>query len=145
LRLWVGDVDGTTPKPISPEGIGVRYRGCISPDGRQVAARDPQGSISIYPVSGGDPLHVPNVQPLEDPVQWTADGKSLLVGTSEIPSNVFTIDLATGQRRLFKSFSLADPTGLFDLAPPSFSRDLKSYAYSYNRITSDLYIVEGLK
>jgi len=145
LRLWVGDVDGTAPRPISPEGIILRYRSCISPDGKRVAARDPEGGITIYPVSGGDPVRVPDVRPLEDPVQWTPDGKSLLVGTSEIPSNVFLIDLATGQRRPFKSFSLADPTGLFDLAPPSFSRDLKSYAYSYNRITSDLYIVDGLK
>ncbi len=145
LRLWVSDVDGTAPKPISPEGIRSRYRGCISPDGKQVAARDPEGKISIYSVSGGDPISVPNVQPLEDPVHWTADGKSLLVGNAEIPTNVFIVDLATGQRRPFKSFSIADPTGLFALAPPHFSYDLKSYAYSYNRITSDLYIVDGLK
>lgn len=145
LRLWVTDLSGSTPKPISPEGIALRYRNCISPDGTQVAARDPEGSISIYPVSGGDPVRVPNVNPGEDAVHWTPDGKSLLVGNSKIPSNVFIIDLATGQRKPFKSFTLADPTGLFDLAPPSFSHDLKSYVYSYNRITSDLYIVEGLK
>jgi hypothetical protein len=53
--------------------------------------------------------------------------------------------LASGQRKPFKSFTLADPTGLFDLAPPSFSGDLKNYVYSYNRITSDLYIVDGLR
>jgi eukaryotic-like serine/threonine-protein kinase len=145
LRLWVSDVDGTKARPISPEGVLLRYRSCISPDGKQVAARDPEGGISIYPVSGGDPTRVPNIQPREDPVHWTADGKGLLVGTSEIPTNVFEIDLATGQRKPFKSFTLADPTGLFDLAPPSFSADLKNYVYSYNRITSDLYIVDGLK
>jgi tRNA A-37 threonylcarbamoyl transferase component Bud32/Tol biopolymer transport system component len=145
LRLWVGDLDGSTPRPISPEGVLVRYRNCISPDGKQVAARDPEGGITVYPVSGGEPVHVPNVQPREDPVHWSPDGKALLVGSSEIPTNVFVIDLATGQRRPFKSFTLADPTGLFDLAPPSFSRDLKNYVYSYNRITSDLYIVDGLK
>jgi eukaryotic-like serine/threonine-protein kinase len=145
LRLWLSDVDGTKPHPISPEGVLVRYRSCISPDGKQVAARDPEGGISIYPVSGGDPIRVPNVQPREDAVHWTPDGKGLLVGTSEIPTNVYVIDLATGQRKPFKSFTLADPTGLFDLAPPSFSADLKNYVYSYNRITSDLYIVDGLK
>jgi Tol biopolymer transport system component len=123
----------------------MRYRGCISPDGTQVAARDPEGRISIYPLASSDPIHVPNVNPGEDPVQWTPDGKGLFVGNSNIPSSVFVIDLASGQRKPYKSFTLADPTGLFDLAPPSFSRDLKSYVYSYNRITSDLYIVEGLK
>jgi hypothetical protein len=49
-----------------------------------------------------------------------------------------------GQRKPFKSVMLADATGLFDL-PPSFSHDLKRCVYSYNRIASDLYIVEGLK
>ncbi len=34
---------------------------------------------------------------------------------------------------------------LFSDVPPQFSRDLKSYAYTYQRITSDLYIVDGLK
>lgn len=145
LRLWVGDAAGGAPQPISPEGVAVGYRTCISPDGKLVAARDPEGKITIYPVSGGEPLRVPNTQPREIPVQWAPDGKALLVGTSEIPMNVFVIDLATGQRRLLKSFSLGDPTGLFDLFPPNFSRDLKSYAYSYTRITSDLYIVDGLK
>lgn len=145
LRLWVTDLNSSTPKPISPEGVGMRYRSCISPDGTEVAARDPEGGISIYPVAAANPVRVPNVNPGEDPVHWTPDGKSLFVGNSDIPTNVFVIDVATGQRKLYKSFTLADPTGLFDLAPPSFSSDLKSYVYSYNRITSDLYIVEGLK
>ena len=57
----------------------------------------------------------------------------------------FTIDLASGQRKLLRSFSPADPTGLFSNAPPQFSRDLKSYVYTYQRITSDLYVVDGLK
>jgi eukaryotic-like serine/threonine-protein kinase len=145
LRLWVTDLDGSAPKPISPEGVLVRHRGSISPDGSRVAARDPEGKITIYPVAQGDPVVVPNTQPGEEPVYWTPDGKSLLVGDSNIPSNVFIIDLATGQRQPFKSFTLADPTGLFSLSPPNFSHDRKSYTYSYNRITSDLYIVEGLK
>jgi eukaryotic-like serine/threonine-protein kinase len=145
LRLWVQDIDGGAGKPVSPEGVSVAYRTCISPDGKKVAARDPEGNVTIYPVPAGDPVRVPNTQPGENPVQWTSDGKSLLVGSSEIPVNVFIIDLTTGQRRLFKSFALPDPTGLFDSSPPNFSSDLKSYVYSFTRITSDLYVVDGLR
>jgi Tol biopolymer transport system component len=145
LRLWVQDSAETAPRPISPEGATISYRSCISPDGKQVAAQDPEGTITIYPVSSGTPAVVPNVQPGDVPVQWTPDGKALLVGRREVPSRIFTIDLATGQRKLFRSFSPADTTGLFSNAPPQFSRDLKSYVYTYQRITSDLYIVDGLK
>jgi len=145
LRLWVEDPNGGHPQPITPEGATVRRRACISPDGKQVAARDPEGNITIYPVAGGEPLRVPNVQPGEEPVQWTPDGRSLLVGRREVPARVFVIDLASKQRQLLKSFMPADPTGLFGNAPPEFSRDLKSYVYTYERITSDLYVVDGLK
>jgi hypothetical protein len=145
LRLWVQEIGGSAPQSISPEGVTVGYRTCISPDGTRVAAQDPNGLITIYPVSGGSPVNVPNVQPGDVPVQWTQDGKSLLVGRREVPTRVFTIDMATGQRKLFRSFSPSDPTGLFSNAPPVFSSDLKSYVYTYQRITSDLYIVDGLK
>jgi hypothetical protein len=64
---------------------------------------------------------------------------------TDVPTRVFTVDLSTGQRKLYRTFVPADSTGLFDLAPPNFSRDLKSYVYSYTRILSDLYIVDGLK
>ena len=145
LKLWVQDSDGGPPKAISPEGTIVRRRQCISPDTKQVAARDPDGNISIYPVAGGKPTLVPDTQPGEEPVQWTPDGKALLVARREVPARVFQINLASKERRLLKGFAPADPTGLFGNAAPNFSRDLKSYVYAYRRITSDLYIVDGLK
>jgi hypothetical protein len=134
-----------TPRPFTPEGVSVAYRSCISPDGKQVAAQDPEGKITIYPVAGGTSMIVPNTQAGDVPVQWTQDGKSLLIGRREVPSRILTIDLATGQRKLLRTFSPADPTGLFSNAPPQFSRDLRSYVYTYQRITSDLYVVDGLK
>jgi eukaryotic-like serine/threonine-protein kinase len=145
LRLWVQSSEGGAPVPISPEGVTLGYRSCISPDGKQVAAQDPQGKISIYPVPSGTSIPVPGIEPGDVAIKWTADGKALLVGRREVPARVFTIDLATGQRKLFKTFTPADPTGLFANQPPQFSGDLKSYVYTYQRITSDLYVVDGLK
>ena len=123
----------------------VRRRQCISPDGKQIAARDPEGHITIYMVSGGKSFLVPNTQPGEEPLQWTADGKALLVGRREIPARVFVINLTSKERKLLKAFMPADPTGLFGNGSPTFSSDLKSYVYNYQRITSDLYVVDGLK
>jgi eukaryotic-like serine/threonine-protein kinase len=145
LRLWVMDSDTAAPRAISPEGVSINYRTCISHDGKQVAAQNPEGRISIYPVGGGTAVAVPNTEVGDIPVQWTPDGKFLLIGRRELPSPVFMIDLATGQRKLWKLLTPADPTGLFSSAPPQFSYDLKSYVYTYERITSDLYVVEGLK
>jgi serine/threonine protein kinase/Tol biopolymer transport system component len=145
LRLWVQDSQGGAPKSISPEGISLRYRGAISPDGTRVAARDPQGQLTLYSVADGTPLAVPGGQEGDEPVRWTADGKILLVGRPGTPTQVFGIDVASGTRKLFQTLTAVDPTGLIDSSAPDFSRDLASYVYSYTRITSDLYIVEGLK
>lgn len=73
----------------------------------------------------------PKTLPGETPAQWTPDGKSLLISGAEIPVRVFVMDLATGN--------------LAPLSAPNYSRDLKSYVYNCSRITSDLYIVDGLK
>jgi len=145
LRLWIQDSKGGAPQPISPEGAIVRRRKCISPDGKRVAARDPDGKITVYPVDGGKSFQLANVQPGEEPVQWMLDGKALLVGRREVPARIFMINLLSNERKLLQSFMPADPTGLFGNASPTFSSDLKSYVYSYQRITSDLYIVDGLK
>jgi hypothetical protein len=145
LRLWVQDSEGGAPRPISPEGVRVRYRGCISPDGKRVATLDPERKPILYPVDGGAAEAIPGTLDGDEPVKWTADGKSVLVGRPELPNRVFLIDLASGQRKLLKTFASPDPTGLIDNSPPNFSRDLSSYVYSYTRISSDLYVVEGLR
>jgi eukaryotic-like serine/threonine-protein kinase len=145
LRLYVQDGPEGIPAAISPEGVQFHYRGCISPDGKQIAALDPEGKPIIYHVDGGAPAAIPSTTDGDEPVQWAPDGKSVLVGRSEILNHVFRIDLSTGQRKPFMSTTPPDPTGLLDSSPPSFSRDLKAYVYSYTRITSDLYVIDGLK
>jgi hypothetical protein len=38
-----------------------------------------------------------------------------------------------------------DPAGVYFMRPPLFSSDGNSYAYSYARLLSDLYLVDGIK
>jgi eukaryotic-like serine/threonine-protein kinase len=145
LRLWVQDGEQGTPKPISPEGVDFRARGCISPDGTRVAGLDPEGFLTIFAADGGPSAPVPARQEGERCVQWTPDGKGLLTARVDASNGVSLIDLGTGRRKEYRTFTLADPTGLIDYGSPAFSRDLKNYVYSYSRITSDLYVVDGLK
>ena len=145
LRLFVQDGPEGTPRPISPEGVQFHYRGCISLDGKLVAALDPEAKPIIYHVDGSAPTPIPNTQDGDEPVDMTPDGKTILIGRPEVPSHVFLVDIATGQRKLFLTATPPDPTGLLDGSPPSFARNLKAYVYSYTRITSDLYVIDGLK
>jgi hypothetical protein len=143
-RMYIHDLNGGSARPLGPEGVTFRYRRCISQDGELVAALDPDSHPVIYNVTTGKATPIPGALESEVPVQWI-DEKHILVGRAEIPVHVFAIDLSTGKRTPFKTLSPIDPTGLIDTAPPTFSPDLKSYIYSYSRITSDLYVLDGLK
>jgi len=145
LRLWVQEANGGAPKPISPEGIDSQLSGTISPDGKRVVARSPEGSITIYPVDGGTALRVRGSKEGERPVRWMPDGQGVLVAAPELPNAIYQIDLNTGSRKLFRMMPIPDGLRAQDFGSPVFAPDFKSYVSSYTRIASDLYVVEGLK
>ena len=144
-RLWIQDVSGGLPKPITPEGVDTRMAGAIAPDGKHVAAVDPDGKIAIYPVDGGAAVPVPGVENGDRTLEWMPDGKSLLVARLDVPNVIYEVELATGKRKMFRTMPLPEGLSGQDLSSPIFSADFKSYVYSYTRIVSDLYVVEGLR
>jgi hypothetical protein len=144
VRMYVQDLNSGSPRPLGPEGVEFRYRGCISGSGSRVAALDPDRHPVVYDVATGKATLIPGALDGDEPVQWI-DEKHIIVGRTEIPERVFIIDLSTGKRTPFRTFSPMDATGLIDNAPPNFSLDLKSYIYAYSRITSDLYVLDGLR
>jgi WD40 repeat protein len=144
-RLWVQDANGGKPKPISPEGVDSRMAGTIAPDGKRVAAVDPQGKVVIYAVDDGAATAVPGAAVGERALEWLPDGKSLLIARMDAPNAVYEVEVSTGKRKLFRTLSVPDGVRAEDLGTPIFSADFKSYVYAYTRIASDLYVVEGLK
>ena len=132
--------------PISPEGVD-SLAFALSPDGSQVAGIGPDGLAYLYPVSGGQPIPIPGFQAGEQPIEWSADGKSLYVyRPGEFPAKVSNLDLATGQAHpLAKPGARRSRRGQPDWSGIVMTPDGKSYIYGYHRILSDLYLVEGLK
>ena len=131
--------------PISPEGVDSLAM-ALSPDGSQVAGIGPDSLAYLYPVGGGQAKLVPGFQAGEQPIEWSADGRSLYVyRPGEFPAKVSNLDLATGKRTLWRSLSPADPAGVSQIGPIVMTPDGKSYIYGYHRVLSDLYLVEGLK
>jgi len=54
------------------------------------------------------------------------------------------VDLATGKRQIVNAISVGDPAGVTAITNMRITRDGKSYAYSYARDLSGLYLVEGV-
>jgi eukaryotic-like serine/threonine-protein kinase len=144
LRLWVQSVDGGNPTPISPEGIQAT-QWVVSPDGKTVAAVTSDRHGYLFPVDGGQPRAIPGFPDGNAPVGWTSDGQSIFVyNLGELPAKVSILNLATGQKQLWKTLMPTDAAGITDMGPILITPDGKSYVYEYGRTLSDLYLVEGI-
>ena len=145
LRLYVQDIDVDKIEAVTPEGTN-GFSFALSPDGRSIAAVGPDDKAYLFPVPSGDPLPIKGLQPGEVPVAWTADGRSLYIYRGgELPAKVYRLELATGNRVLWKQLMPPDPAGVEFVGPVLPTPDGKSYVYGYRRLLSDLYLVEGLQ
>jgi Tol biopolymer transport system component/predicted Ser/Thr protein kinase len=145
VRLYVQDVDGGTARAISPEGVSANQWE-VSPDGKLVAAVGPDQNGYFYPVDGGDPRPIRGFAQGDTPVSWSADGRSLFIyRAGELPPKVFRLDLATGQKQLWREIMPTDSAGITDIGPILITPEAKSYVYEYGRTLSDLYLVEGFR
>ncbi|HYM09403.1 MAG TPA: hypothetical protein VEU62_01655, partial [Bryobacterales bacterium] len=144
-RLYAQDIAGGDPRPISPEGTSALSAFSVSPDGEFVAAADANEKAWLYPVAGGQPRPVPGAGPREAPIRVSADGHSLYVRKLLGLLEIYKVALATGRRQLWKQIRPADPAGWVPFFFVNITPDGKYYTYTYARILSDLYLVEGLK
>jgi predicted Ser/Thr protein kinase len=144
-RLFVQDVEGGKPRPITPEGYALPLGRSIAPDGTTVLALGPDRKLVLFPLAGGEPRPVPGAAPDELACGWTADGRSIYIGKTSMPARVEICDVATGARRPWKEIIPPDPAGVLAVWPIVVTPDGASYVYSYRRVLDDLFLVTGLK
>jgi eukaryotic-like serine/threonine-protein kinase len=145
VRLYVQPVNGGTPRPVSPEGIGTNF--ALSPDSRWVAALGPDQKGYLYPlVAGAETKQITGLQPGEEPITFDTTGDILYIyKPGEVPAKVYKLSLGTGQRTLWKELLPTDPAGVETIGPVLITPDGQTYVYGYHRNLADLYLVEGLK
>jgi hypothetical protein len=149
-RIYMQALDGA-PVPVTPEGAAFPYQSKpVSPDGRFVIgyAREAEGpNFSLYPLAGGEPRPLPGIDRTRTqyPISWSADGQSIFIreGTKP-PVRILRLDVATGQKQLWKELAPADPAGVSHVWKVVVTPDAAAYAYSYRRDVSELYLVDGL-
>jgi eukaryotic-like serine/threonine-protein kinase len=144
-RIYRQDSPDAKPVPISPEGIDPLVI-VLSPDGQQVISVGADDKAYYYAVTGGEPRAVRGMQAGEQPIEWSSDGGTIYIyKPGDLPAKVYRLDLATGQRTLWKELIPSDSAGVSRIGPILITPDAKSCLYGYHRVLSDLYLVEGLK
>ncbi|MFI5095387.1 MAG: winged helix-turn-helix domain-containing protein [Candidatus Acidiferrales bacterium] len=141
-RNWVQSVAGGKPVPITPEGTVGHL---VSLEGKLLVAVDSERRFWLYPLSGGQPRPLSGIEPEEDTIRWSVDGRFLFVVGDGIPASIYRVEILTGRRQLVYKLAPGDAAGLWNIWPVLITPDGKSYVYSDYRILSDLYLANGLR
>jgi hypothetical protein len=145
VRFYVQDINGGKPRDFSSEGVHATAFE-VSPDGRYVAGIGPDQHGYLYSIGGGEPQTIRGLQPGEQPITWSGDGRFLYIyRPGELPTEVVKVDLNSGQRTPFKQLMPSDLAAVETIGPILLTPDGKTCVYGYHRMLSDLYLVEGQK
>jgi hypothetical protein len=147
-RDYMIDVSTGDSKPITPEGVvGVQ----VSPDGRSIAVRGPDGKRGIWPLDGGGLRPIPGLEANSAVIGWTLDGESLYVvpprqGARALKTaKINRVNVQTGKMELWKTIGEQAGEGVSSIGRLQLSADGTAYAYIYVRVLSEAYVVKGLR
>ena len=145
LRIYRHDLASGAVRPVTPEGVG--YLLPPTPDGRFVASSDTEGRVRLYPLEGsGEAKPIEALSPGDVPLRWSRDGRYLFVRRrSDLPISIERLDCANRRFEQWQEIAPADRSGVLGIPAVSISENGRAYAYSYHRLLSELYLVEGLK
>ena len=72
------------------------------------------------------------------------DGHVFVFGGGSLPAQVDRVDMVGGRRDTWRRLSPANLTGVSRIKKVFVARDGSAYCYAYDRLLSDLFVVEGL-
>jgi hypothetical protein len=147
-RDYLIDLATGDSKPITPEGIvGVQ----VSPDGKNIAVRGPDGQRGLWPLEGGGLQPIPGLGAGYVVLGWTLDGESIYVlpprrGAVALRSaEISRVNVHTGKMEPWKTLGGEAGAGVSNIGRVQISADGTAYAYIYVRVLSEAYVVKGLR
>jgi serine/threonine protein kinase len=141
-RTFVQNRHGGKPSPITPEGtIATR----VSPN-QQFVTVAKGGKLYLFPTAGGELKPIADLEQRETAIRWSTDGRFLFLSRLMGPSVLMInrLDVNTGRKEQWKELKTPDPVGV-QIRDAVITPDGKSYAYSFQRDISTLYLADGLR
>jgi WD40 repeat protein len=130
-------------RAVTPPGSSV---GLASDDGVQLLTASPNGSLYVFSIDGDKFSPAQGLRPSDQLLRWSPDDKTVFVGSlaeNRRDFSIFKINVSSGARTLWKS---VEPDVQADsAAPAAITPDGNTYAYTYFRAQSELFLARGLK
>jgi len=144
-RSWTYSLDQTgdnkKPRPISPENIRAS---AVSPDQRHVVVIDGP-HLSLANPDGTNATRVGDLEPGENVVRWSGDGRYLFLRKLEGATLTVTrYDPTTGRREPWRALKTTEQGAVF-FGPLALSADGQTNASTFQQDLANLYLVKGLK
>jgi serine/threonine protein kinase len=113
IRSYVQDINTGDVHPLTEE-MTVALR--VSPDGKRVITLQPDQNYYIQPLDGSQPTPIPGLEKGDEPIQWSADSRSVYVtGAGDFATKIYQVNLTTGERREWKEIDPPNKVGLVGL------------------------------
>ena len=144
MHLYELQIDGSAPPRRISDAI-VRWPALLSNDGQHAIAMGADDRALLIPVSGSEARTIAAFGPGDIPINWTTDDRALWISKRErTRMTIERAEIDGGARSPWQTIHPGDPAGILDIFPVHMTADGQTYAYSYRRSLSDLYVVNGL-
>ena len=115
-------------------------------DGGQFVTRGQDRGLEVFSIAGGEPTPLAGAEGSDRPIVASADSEWLYVqGSGDMPGEIARIHLRSGKREAVRSLLPADSAGAMDILRTVMTPDARTYAYTFVRALSSLYLVEGVR
>jgi hypothetical protein len=142
-RCYAQSIEGGGPRVLTPDGMSFCS---VSPSGLVLALTEDHRVLLYASASSSKPIKEFRLEPGEMVSGWTVDGKFLyLAQAKETPASIARFEVASGRRQPWKQVAPAPDNMEMKGEEMVITPDGQSYAYTYSRHLSDLYLVQGLK
>jgi DNA-binding SARP family transcriptional activator/WD40 repeat protein len=146
-KLYLQAINGE-PVCLTPdeEGIEISSPHSISPDGRQVAIINPENIICLLEIENRKCAALKKLGENFLFVRWSVDGRYIFIRErGQVPALIYRYDLASGQMEEWLELTPKNQIGVHEILRVLLTPDGRSYAYSFVRELSDLYLIEDLQ
>lgn len=146
-KIYFQNTDGGKPVCFTTDQEAVKMFTAhpISPDGKRLILTDAENNLAVYQISDGTCSPLVNLEKDFWLIRWAGDGENIFIWRrGEIPAIVYKYNLACGEKEEWLRLAPKDMTGVCQITAIKLTPDGKTYAYSYLRESSDLFLMENL-